>query len=167
MMISGPPKEGVELAFEPIREGWSVYKTKPAGAVIRLKLVLLKILLLDVDDVGAKFATGVNIIVTATVPQNQKGIKADKQPTQEEIQKSIVEPDIEYDTVKEEWNEYDVEGIKVGAKLVATVISRTSLFDTNGDPIYNVQYQTVFKPATPEDKEKWLKIKNERLPVKQ
>jgi len=165
MMTHGPPKGGIELPFDTVHEGWSIYKTKD-GAVIKMKLILLKLLLTDVDESGNPlFAAGSNLIFAVTVPHEMKGAPNDQPVTQKQIQDSLVESDIPFETVKEEWNTYNAEGAVVNVKPIATVISRSSLFDGNGDPIYYIQYQPIVKgDVAPEVRRKFLKIKREKLP---
>ena len=162
-MLSGPPKDAFELPFEAIREGWSIYKTK-GDALVKLKLVLLKLLVMGITDDGvAQLAMGSNVIVASTVPPSMKGLPSNQAYTLEQIAKAVTEPDLPVETVKEEWNEYNADGTKVSIKVVATIISKTSLFDQTGDPIYHVYYQSIFKSlSTPQDKEKFLKLKAEK-----
>jgi hypothetical protein len=158
-VIAGPPKDAVEVAFDAIHEGWSSYKTKD-GVSIKMRLIVLKFLLAGMDEDGAaSLAIGGSLLFAVTAPQHFKGPPNDKTLTNEQIIAAIVERDVPFDTVREEWSEYDVEGVKVGVKLVATIIARTSLFDRNGDPVYHVSYQNVLRAITkPEDKAKFQKI---------
>lgn len=163
-MFDGPPKNAVELPFETIHEGWSIYTVK-GGAVIKMKLILLKLFLKDVDDSGnPRFTAGSSLIFAVSVPPEMKGTPSNEPITQKQIEDSIVQSDIPFETVKEEWNEYNVEGAVVSVKPIATIISKSSLFDSNGDPIYSVQNQPIVKgTASPEAKRKFLEIKRERL----
>lgn len=162
--LSGPPEEGVELPFEPIHEGWSIYKTKD-DVTIKMRLVVLRVILADVNEAGnAQLALGSNLLFAVVAPPKLKGTPNKETITQQQTLDSIIEPEVPFETVKEEWNDYNVEGIKLGVKPVATVIAKTSLFDGNGDPVYNVNYQSVVRAITkPEDKEKFLKIKRDKL----
>jgi hypothetical protein len=162
-ILPQPPK-GVELPFDVVREGWSIYKVTKDGVTLRMKLIVMKILVLAINEEGAAYlAAGSNVVVTSKVPENVKGTPSDKDYTPEEIVRAIVEPEVEFETVREDWNEYDTEGTKIGLKVVATVISKTNLCDRDGDPIYNTQYQIVLRSvSTPQDKEKFLKMKREK-----
>lgn len=163
MAIIGPPK-GVEVPFEPVHEGWSIYKMKD-GAVIKMKIVLLKLVLTDVDELGnPRFAGGSNMVFVVSVPPEMKQAPNPAPFTQKQIEESVVERDIPFDTVKEEWNDYKVGDIALSIKPVATVVSRTSLVDINGDPVYNVQYQPIIKStAGPQAKRRFLRLKREGL----
>lgn len=167
MAISRPPKHAVEVPFETVREGWSVYRTKESkgSATIKMKAIVLKLFLEQLDEAGsAQFGAASRLILTATVPPNMKGPPSTKPITPKEVADSIVETDIAFESVKEEWNEYKVDGATVSIKPIATIISRTSLFDANGDPVYNVQNQPIVKGVVPpETRRKFLKMLQQRL----
>lgn len=147
MTIAGPPEGAIELQFEPLREGWSVYKTRDeAAATLNLKLVVVKIYLLGINETGARFSANVNPFYTVSVLPEKKGPKAPRPYTLQEITEAIAEEDIKFDTVKEDWNDYMLpEKVILSAKLVLTVASRTNLYDVYGDPIYRIQHQSVVK----------------------
>jgi hypothetical protein len=162
-VLPGPPKDAVDLSFEPIHEGWSIYRTKD-DVLIKIRLIVLHFKLAGIkEDGSAMLALGGNLMFAITAPK--KGPPTTQAMTNEQIVAAIVEPDVAFDTVKEDWNEYNVEGTKVGVKVVVTVIAKTSLFDANGDPIYNVNHQSIVRAVTkPEDKAKFQKIWSERQP---
>jgi hypothetical protein len=166
MAVSGPPRDAVEVPFETVREGWSIYKTKESkgSATIKLRVVVLKLFLEQFDEGGnAQFGAGSRLILTATVPPNMKGPPSTKPITPKEVVDSIVEPDIPFETIKEDWNEYKVDGAIVSIKPIATIISKTSLFDPNGDPVYNVQNQPIVKGVVPpESQRRFLKMLREK-----
>lgn len=163
-MLAELPKGGVELSFDPIHEGWSICKTKTDGVLIKIRQVMLKILLVNVkeDGTGQLAATG-SLLFAVSAPQ--KGTPDSRTKTPEEIIAAIVEPEVPFETVREDWSEYDVEGVKVGLKLVVTNIAKSSLFDATGEPVYHVNYQLIVRPLTrAEDKAKLNKIWQERGP---
>ncbi len=162
-MVTEPPKGGVELSFEPIHEGWSIYKTVD-GVSIKIRQVLLRIVLLNLKQDGTgQLSAGGTLLFAVSAPV--KGTPDSRQIPNEEINKAIVDPQVQFDTVKEDWSEYDVEGIKIGVKVVLTNLAKTSLFDQFGEPIYSTNYQMVFRPVKkPEDKAKLKKIWEERGP---
>lgn len=163
MPLPGPPKDAVDLSFEPIREAWSIYRTKD-GVLVKVRLIPLHFKLAGMkEDGSAMLALGGNLLFAITAPKTLKGTPTTQVMTNEQIVAAIIERDVAFDTVTEDWNEYRVEGIKVGVKVIATVIAKTSLFDANGDPIYYVTHQTIVRAVTnPEDKAKFQKIWDER-----
>jgi hypothetical protein len=161
MPLPGPPEDAVELSFEPIHEVWSIYRTKD-NVLIKIRMIILHFKLAGIKEEGsALLVSGGNLLFAVTSPK--KGPPSTQVNTNEQIVAAIIEPDVAFDTVKEDWSEYSVEGVKVGIKVIATVIAKTSLFDGNGDPIYYVNYQTIVRAITkPEDKTKFKKIWDER-----
>lgn len=162
-VLPGPPKDAVDLSFEPIHEGWSVYRTKD-DVLVKIRFVILHFKLAGIkEDGSAMLALGGNLMFAVTAPKSLKGPPTTQVMSSEQIAAAIIERDVAFDTVKEDWNEYSVEGIKVGVKVVITIIAKTSLFDANGDPIYSVNHQSIVRAVTnPEDKAKFKKIWDER-----
>jgi hypothetical protein len=162
LIATGPPDEAVELSFEPLREGWSVYRTNDElTATISLKMILLKLYLLSIEESGnARFSANVRPIFTVSVPRERKGPKSTRAHTPQELDSAVVEEDVKFDTIKEDWNEYKLpENVMLSAKLVLTLASRTSLYDVNGDPIYRVQHQSIIKATNVRGaREKYLQI---------
>jgi hypothetical protein len=161
MPLPGPPEDAVDLSFEPIHEVWSIYKTKD-GVLIKARMIILHFKLAGIkEDGNAMLASGGNLLFAVTAPT--KGPPSTQTMSNEQIVAAIIEPDVAFDTVKEDWSEYNVEGIKVGVRTIVTVISKTSLFDANGDPIYYMNFQNIVRAiAKPEDKAKFKKIWDER-----
>jgi len=137
-----------------------MYKTKD-GATLGLKLILLKIFLQDIDEMGnARFGVNVNPVFTVSVPRDLKGPRSDRAYTPQQISDAVVEEDVKFDVIKEEWNEYKLpENVILSAKPVLTLVSRTRLYDVTGDPIFRVQHQTIVKGNVPKDmREKYLQM---------
>jgi hypothetical protein len=152
LQTNGPSQKAIELNYEAVREGWSVYNVHDKmDVVLKAKLVLLKIFIESIDPSGnPTIGAGANLLFTVSVPEELRGPKIEQRYTREELAASIVADDIPFDTVKEDWNEYkSIEGIVIGIKPVVTTVSRTSKYDRNGDPIYFVKHQTVHKGKFP------------------
>lgn len=161
MAASGPPPSAIELSFEALHEGWSEYKVKDGEHEVQLKakLILLKIFVESIDEQGSpRFGAATNLIFTVKVPQDLKGTKSDQTYSTQELVSSITAEDIPFETLKEEWNDYRVEkDIVVSVKPIITVISRTSKYDTNRDPVYFVQHQEIVKGKVPKEARDRLK----------
>jgi len=56
---------------------------------------------------------------------------------------------LEFTPVKEPWNEYEVEGIKLSVQTVAQAIAKVDHNDVQGEPIYLVNHQSVVKRYPP------------------
>ena len=158
MMVAGPPKGGIEMPFETVHEGWSVYKVND-GAQIKMRLIMLKMYITGLDQSGnLEVGAASRLLFAVTVPPKLKGAPSKGPITPKEIQETIIQGDMSFKPVNEEWNEYKIDGVSVSVKVIATIISKSSKFDANGDPVYNVQNQPIVKVSgTPEAKRKLLK----------
>ncbi len=71
------------------------------------------------------------------VPDHLKGLRSETRYTEEELKSSIIEEDVKYNTLAEEWCEYIAEdGTRIRIKSTVTKVSRTNKTDKRGDPIY-------------------------------
>lgn len=65
--------------------------------------------------------------------------------------RSMEAEDMEFQTGKEDWNEYQVEdGFTVRIKLVVSSILKTAERDPQGNPVYIVQSTNIVKVLPPE-----------------
>ncbi|MFQ5777998.1 MAG: hypothetical protein ACE5IP_08320 [Terriglobia bacterium] len=65
--------------------------------------------------------------------------------------RTIEAEDMEFQTGKETWNEYQVEdGFTVRIKLVVSSILKTNERDPQGNPVYIVQSTNIVKVLPPE-----------------
>ena len=65
--------------------------------------------------------------------------------------RTIEAEDMEFQTVREDWNEYQVEdGFGVRIKLVVSSILKTQERDPQGNPVYIVQSTNIVKVLPPE-----------------
>lgn len=155
MLNTGPPSpNAIELDFTVLHEGWNEYRIKDSGHTVTLKVrfVLQRIFLEGQDDKGnPNLRIGSNIVFTVKAPRELKGTSSQQKYTPEEVRKLIVTDDLPFEIVKEEWNDYQIQDItSFSIKPIVTTVSRSSLFDEVGDPIYYVQHQEIVKakPAT-------------------
>lgn len=144
------PKE-VELDFEIIREPWNKYSLND-GTHIKSRYILIKLKKKEPTSETEKPSIGVegrNVVVTYNVPQNLKGPPSKHIYPPEELRKSIVQDDIRYTTIYEEWNEYIAEdGTRIRVKQTMTRVGRTDKADKNGDPIYFVDHSIMVDVKT-------------------
>ncbi|MEX2706957.1 MAG: hypothetical protein Q6352_017130 [Candidatus Freyrarchaeum guaymaensis] len=83
---------------------------------------------------------GQNIVSLSHFPPELKGPPSTRIYSPEELQASIVNDDVRYSTLAEEWNEYVTEdGASIRIKLIVVRVSRTDKTDREGKPIYLVQ----------------------------
>ena len=134
----------VELRFEVIREPWNEYEL-PDGSILRVRHVLLRIFRLEDREGNISWETDVqSIVVLSHVPEESKGPPSSIVYSREQLISQIVERDVDYETLSEEWNEYILEdGTKVRIKFTVARISKTDKFDRRGEPIYIVEHAMI------------------------
>jgi len=126
------------IDFEIIKEPWNKYQFAD-NSVLKTRAILKKVERLTEGD---KISFNMDI-QTLTVIYSDSGLKGAPNPnpiSKQEMIKSIDKPDMRYDTLSQEFNEYLLDdGTKVKIFTNVTNVSRTTLKDTKGDPVYQVQ----------------------------
>ena len=138
-------KEYGYVNFKVVEENWSEYELSDK-TIIKIKIVPLKF-----------FKKDTNVPVNSTVlmatfspPELRGEPSAIPMPTTPaEAEKALKEVDMKFDTLKEPWNEYELNDIKLSIKTVVTSVSSTKLYDTQRDPIYLVSHQILTKRFPP------------------
>lgn len=130
-----------DIDFDIMREPWNKYELGD-GSILKTRYILTKIH--KRAKIGATTAgyglDSQNVIVIFNIPPNLKGEPSKQAYGPKELETSIVQDDIRYTTISEEWNEYVAEdGTRIRLKSTVTKVSRTSKYDKNGDPRYLVQ----------------------------
>lgn len=60
--------------------------------------------------------------------------------------------DLDFESVKEEWNEYKLEdGTVLKAKLVVSKVLRAKEYQESGEPIYTISSANVVRAKVPEE----------------
>jgi len=133
--------EEVEYSFEVIREPWNIYEL-PDGTLLKVKHVLKRVFKRRDPEGKISWETDVQAIITLShVPEKSKGPPSTTGYSHEQLLSQIVERDITYKTLSEEWNEYILEdGTKLRMKFTVARISKTDKFDRRGEPIYIVEH---------------------------
>lgn len=135
----------VDVDFEVVKEPWNKYQLDD-NAILKVKLVLTLLRrkeLLRPDGsvekiVGFSFDSQ-NVTTLQSVPESLKGSPSTESYDPKQLESSIVQDDIGYTTLAEEWNEYlDETGEKVRMKTTVGRVARTSKFDKHGNPVYLV-----------------------------
>lgn len=122
--------------FDVIEEDWNFY---------------------EVEDGNPIYGLNTQKIFGVIPPKELMGPPSEGSYTPEEAVNSIVEEDLEFRVIKENWNEYKLkDGTKLNIKLVITTIARTDLYDQRGEPIYGIQSQILVKAVVPRELRKKL-----------
>ena len=128
------------LDFEIVKELWNKYSLKD-GSKLKTRIVLKSAWFIQKDN-QKKFSVDIHYYTIMMCDPSLQGTKNDTKYTKEQIQKNIEVEDSRYDTISYEANEYildDTTRILVHTNI--TKISRTKLYDRNGDRIYVVGLQ--------------------------
>ncbi len=134
-------ERATDIDFDVMREPWNKYELGD-GSILKTKCILTKVhKRLTIGEKTASYGLdSQNVIVVYNVPPNLKGEPSKQTYGPKELESSIVQDDIRYTTISEEWNEYIAEdGTKVRLKSTVTKVSRTNKFDKNGNPRYLVR----------------------------
>jgi len=153
------------IDFKTIREDWNLYLLEE-NVLLKMKLVLIKVILRDIDEVGNPgYETNYQIVIGIVPPTERLGEPSDREYTKIEILDSIVKDDVKVEkTIREDWNEYELEdGAKLSIKLLLTKASKTKLFDRRGEPIYNVHHQVIMKGSIPTELRREYQKRYEQL----
>jgi hypothetical protein len=132
--------------FAPSKdEQWSIYRLEDDDkTIIKQKVVPLKVIK-DFDNYVIE-----TTVLTAAFSSKKGEPSAKKIPTEEsEIKEVLDKLDIDF-TSEEPWNEYVLsDGGRISIKTVATAISSTKIFDKQGEPVFYVNHQILFKKRPP------------------
>lgn len=129
-----------DLDFDVMREPWNVYQLEE-GPILRIKYVMTRVL--RKKEAGGRVGyafKGQNVVSFSHIPDELKGTPTQAIYSPMELQTSIVNDDVRYSTLIEEWNEYYTEdGASIRVKLTVVKVSRTNKTDKEGDPVYLVK----------------------------
>lgn len=137
-----------ELDFEILMEAWNIYKLSD-GTILRARPIVSKVLRSQQMTIDMRPVIGfaATTVLSAKVPENlMKTVAMEKEnaTTEERIR-------IEFETVKEVWNEFKVQGgIALRVKLVPSRIVRSSRYNAFGEPLYIVTSLNVADVQMPE-----------------
>ena len=144
------------IAFKATHEDWSEYKLHD-GAILRARFILIKVLDEGERDEDGRPVYGINSTnaVGVLVPEKLREKPSREKYSKSELEKSIVEEDMEFERIKEGWNTYELEnGAKISIKLVLASVSRTNKVDSRGEPIYLYNVQPIMKAKIPDELKK-------------
>lgn len=150
-------REIVEYGYEPfevISENWCIYRLAD-GTYLKMKLDLIKVVKFIDDSGNINYTISSNNTVGIIPPRNLRGSPATKPYSPQELTSSIVEDDIEFTTVKEEWSKYRLsDGVVLSIKFIPIKVSKTNKFDSSGEPLYMVNHHILLKATLPKELQK-------------
>jgi len=126
------------IDFEIIKEPWNKYQLTD-NSILKTRTILKKIERVMVGD-KLSFIMDAQTLTVIYADPSLKGTPNTRPITKEDIIKSVDKPDMRYDTLAQEFNEYLLDdGTKIKIFTNVTGVSRTTLKDGKGDPVYSVQ----------------------------
>jgi len=137
--------------FKAIKEPWNIYELAD-GTTLKTRFILTKVLVDGLDMAKSPvYSVNSQNVVGAFAREERLGEPSKRGYTpQERI--DAIEEEVEFTTKKEEWNVYEFsDGTTARIKLVLTSVARTSLFDSNGEPIYLINAQPIFSGSIPKE----------------
>jgi len=140
--------QGKSIDFDVVREPWHKYELND-NTTIKIKYVLTR---LFKTQTGEKRNYGIDgQTITVILPTKEsKGQPDPTKYTSEDYNKAIIQEDVRYNTISDEWYEYIVDdGSKIRLKMTVSGISKTDKFDANGDPVYIVNNNFMIQVKLP------------------
>jgi len=140
---------GKSIDFDVVREPWHKYELND-NTFIKTKYVISKIYKkLQADGKPTYTMDGQFITVTLS-PEEQKGTPDSTLHTPQDYQKHIIQDDVKYNTISDEWYEYIIDdGTRVRIKTTVTRIQKTDMFDKNGDHVYLIDTNALIQIRLP------------------
>lgn len=119
-------------------ESWSSYQLED-GPIIRQKIILTRVLYRK-EESGIDFRFKKNTITEVThIPGRMIGAPSGPISPQE-LEEFIEVKNVRFEMIKDDWNEYEVvienQVFIIKIRASATIIQRTSKFNSDGEPIY-------------------------------
>lgn len=127
-------------------EDWSIYKLED-GTIVKIRFVLIKALREATFD---KYGNPVYHLnsqnIVGIIPLKSSVGTPSPSYTQDELASFVTHEDMEFETIKEPWNEYKLkDGTVIRVKLVLSMVSKTNKYESHGEPIYLVNSQPIIK----------------------
>jgi len=134
--------------FEIVKESWNKYSLKDSSK-LKTRVILKSAWFVEKDN-QKKYSVNIQNFTIMLCDPSLQGTKNDTKYTNEQIQKNIEVDDSRYDTISYEANEYildDTTRILIHTNI--TKISRTKLYDRNGDRVYVIDLQASITITPP------------------
>lgn len=142
-----PPCEDFEIVdVVSVSEDWSVYRLAD-GTILKLRNVLIKAIRLpNFDERGNPLYNLNTETIFGTVPVKSILEKESAPFTQEELSRSVIDPNVKFEALQEPWNKYVLaDGTEIRIKAVLDRASKTSKYGHYGEPIYLTKHTLDFK----------------------
>jgi hypothetical protein len=131
-------------------EDWSTYRLTD-GTLLKVRDILIKAVRLSILDEQGNPIYNLNTqTISGTVPTKSILGKESAPFTQEELSKSVIDPNMKFDVIQEPWNKYVLaDGTEIEIKTVLSTASKTNKYGHYGEPIYLTTRMLNFKTNIP------------------
>ncbi|MFH1327893.1 MAG: hypothetical protein ABIH76_03460 [Candidatus Bathyarchaeota archaeon] len=152
--------------FEVLSEKWGIYALVD-GSYLKLRANVIKIARQTDASGNINFTVNSNLTIGVISPKNLRGAPSTKPATPEELSANLVDDDVDFTTVKEEWSKFKLQdGTILSVKAIPIKVARYSLYDPAGEPHYNVNNQLIVKAKVPEElRKKGVKVQTSGHPT--
>ena len=136
------------IDFEIIKEPWNKYQISD-NTVLKTRTILKRIDRV-MDGGKVSFTMDTQTLSVIYADPSLRGTPTNRKITEHDIMSSIEKSDLRYDTIGQEFNEYNLDdGTRIKIFTNVTSVSRTTLRDKRGDPVYGVKSASTIevKPA--------------------
>lgn len=147
--------ESTQINFEIVdvvssTESWSTYRLKD-GTILKVREVMIKAMRLPSFDPQGNPIYSVNSTPIYGVVPPRSVLGQESPPfTQEELTKSVVEPNMKFEIIQEPWNRYVLaDGTEIETRAILETVSKTNKNDHFGEPIYVCTRRLDFKTNAP------------------
>ena len=131
--------------FKVKKEDWNAYKLED-GVSLKFKVVLIKVIKPKEERQGVPLAFATTNVLAVFSPKELRGTPSGPTEGDYEIEKY----DVSFETLREDWNEYELEdGRILKIKPAISIINKTKHFDRAGEPIYLVESNLLTKVLPP------------------
>ena len=125
------------IDFDIVKEPWNKYEIQD-GSVLKIRTILMKVERI-LENKQFKFNMETQTLTVIHAGSDLKGKPNPKPVSNLEIQQAIEKPNMRYNTIAQEFNEYALDdGTMIKIYTHVTNISRSTLKNKSGDPIYSV-----------------------------
>lgn len=165
------------IDFNVEKEPWNKYRVKD-GSNLKARFILQQIItdksmeklenelkkIKPDEHVDLGFGFKGNRLFSADAPLKLCGLPDEKKYLVGELRESIIDEDIDFDTVNSSWNIYHLEnGMTFKCRVLVQTVNRTDKFDELGLPIYFIESNLDVKVDLPSNIEKIIKDREKLL----
>lgn len=142
---------GKPIDFDVVREPWQKYELHD-NTKVKTKLAITKIYKKLNEDGKPNYTIDGQNLTALLAPSESKGPPDSNIYTPQQYEQSVIQDDVKYSTLSEEWHEYIIDdGTRLRIKTTVTRIRKTSKFDKDGEPVYLVDTSALINTRLPKN----------------